>query len=119
MSLTDKKCEPCEGGIPPLNKKDIEEYTKEISEKWNIESYGEEEDRFGANKKLVRKLKFDDFKDSMNFVNKLAELAESEGHHPDIKISYNKVNLSITTHAIGGLSENDFILAAKTDKLLD
>jgi len=66
---------------------------------------------------LVRTVKFKDFVGSMAFVNKVAEVAEAEGHHPDIHISWNKVTLTLTTHAIGGLSENDFILAAKINAL--
>ena len=68
--------------------------------------------------KITRQFKFDDFKEAMKFVNKVAELAESEGHHPDIKIVYNKVQLDLFTHAVGGLSENDFIMAAKINALL-
>lgn len=70
------------------------------------------------NKKIVKSLKFKDFKEAMGFVNKVAELAEVEGHHPDILIhGWNKVRLELSTHAIGGLSENDFILAAKIDRI--
>ncbi len=72
-------------------------------------------DRKGNN---IRKIyRFKDFKKSMKFVNEVADLAEEEGHHPDMFISWNKVTLTLTTHAIGGLSENDFILAAKIDKI--
>lgn len=66
---------------------------------------------------IKRKFKFKDFKAAMTFVNRVAEIAESENHHPDIKISYNKVKIKLSTHAIKGLSENDFIVAAKIDKL--
>jgi 4a-hydroxytetrahydrobiopterin dehydratase len=68
--------------------------------------------------KIERKLKFKTFAQAMTFVNKLAELAEEEGHHPDIRISWNRVTLELFTHAIGGLSQNDFIVAAKTDALV-
>ena len=67
--------------------------------------------------KITKQFKFEDFKKAMEFVNKIADLAESEGHHPDIKIVYNKVRLDLFTHAVGGLSENDFIMASKIDKL--
>ena len=67
--------------------------------------------------KIRKVYKFKDFSESMKFVNKVADLAEEEGHHPDILISWNKVTLTLTTHAIGGLSENDFILAAKIDRI--
>lgn len=68
-------------------------------------------------KKIEKKFKFKDFKEAMSFVNKVAELAETEGHHPDIEISYNKVQIELTTHAIGGLSTNDFIVASKIELL--
>lgn len=67
--------------------------------------------------KLSRRFKFKDFKAAMQFVNRVAELAEQEGHHPDIYISWNRVRFELTTHAIKGLSENDFIMAAKTNEL--
>ena len=70
------------------------------------------------NKKISKTFKFADFKEAMKFVNKVADLAENEGHHPDINISYNKVEIILWTHAIGGLSTNDFIVAAKIDQLL-
>lgn len=66
---------------------------------------------------IEKEFRFRDFKDSISFVNRIAEIAESEDHHPDIYISYNKVVLTLTTHKIGGLSRNDFILAAKIDRL--
>jgi 4a-hydroxytetrahydrobiopterin dehydratase len=66
---------------------------------------------------IERKFKFKDFKEAIAFVNKVAEIAESEGHHPEIEINYNRVKIELTTHAVKGLSENDFILAAKIDKL--
>jgi len=63
--------------------------------------------------KITKQFKFEDFKKAMEFVNKIADLAESEGHHPNIKLAYNKVSLELFTHAVGGLSENDFIMASK------
>ena len=67
---------------------------------------------------IERQFRFKDFREAIAFVNKVADLAESEGHHPDIFISWNKVRLTLTTHKIGGLSRNDFVLAAKIDELL-
>ncbi len=67
--------------------------------------------------KIRKTYRFKDFKESMKFVNKVADLAEEEGHHPNIFISWNKVTLTLTTHAIGGLSDNDFIMAAKIDRI--
>lgn len=71
--------------------------------------------KFGMGAKISKEFKFKDFIGAINFVNKVAEIAEEEGHHPNIKINYNKVGLELYTHAIGGLSENDFILAAKVN----
>jgi 4a-hydroxytetrahydrobiopterin dehydratase len=68
--------------------------------------------------KLTRRFRFKDFKEAMAFVNKVADLSESEGHHPDIYISWNRVRLELTTHAIKGLSENDFIMAAKVSEMM-
>lgn len=107
MDLTKKHCVPCEGGIPPMSKEEAEKYLKEVKG-WQL-----------VGNKIEKDLKFRNFKQAMEFVNKVAELAEEEGHHPDILIySWNKVKLMTYTHAIGGLSENDFILAAKIDELL-
>ncbi len=105
MDLTAKKCVPHETNTPPLGINKIKEYLKEIPE-WLL--FGE---------KIQRQFKFKDFKASMRFVLKVAELAEKEGHHPDINIAYNRVTLTLFTHTISGLSENDFILAAKIDKI--
>ena len=106
--LTQKKCVPCEGGTPLLNKDTIEKYRSELKLEWEIID----------DKKISRLFKFKNFKEAMAFVNKVAQLAEEEGHHPDISISWNKVTLELTTHAIGGLSENDFILASKIEQFL-
>lgn len=105
IDLLKKKCVPCEGGMEPLNQGDAFQLMEQL-EGWNIaEDF----------KIIFKEYKFKDFIGATNFVNKIAEIAEEEGHHPDIHIYYNKVVLELTTHAIGGLSENDFILAAKID----
>jgi len=103
--LTQKKCEPCEGGVPPMSDEQAEEFLQKVP------GWGKE------GKKIQREFKFKDFVEAMKFVNKVAELAESEDHHPDIHIYWNKVQLVLWTHAIGGLSENDFIVAAKVNEL--
>jgi 4a-hydroxytetrahydrobiopterin dehydratase len=105
--LIKKKCVPCEGNVPPLKEEKITELAKEISTEWHIIE----------NKKIFREFSFVNFRQAIDFVNKIAELAENEGHHPDIHISYNKVGLELMTHAINGLSENDFILAAKIERI--
>lgn len=107
IHLTDKKCVACEGGMPPLNEKEIAGYMAELKNPWEVVD----------NKKIKKEFKFKNFKESIEFVNKIAHLAESEGHHPDIYILYNIVGIELWTHAIGGLSENDFIMAAKIETL--
>lgn len=108
--LTSKNCVPCEGGVPPLESEEVEELLTEVRG-WELLE--------GSPPKIRKEFKFDDFRGSMQFVNELAELAEEEGHHPDIEISYNVVTLNLYTHAIDGLHENDFILAAKIDELAE
>lgn len=103
----DKKCVPCEGGVPPLTGEQSGEYLAALSG-WEIDT---------ASKKISKKFTFKDFVEAMVFVNKVADVAESERHHPDIAISYGKVTCELTTHAIDGLSENDFIVAAKIDAI--
>ena len=106
MNLRGKKCKACEGGAPPLNRMQIEKYQTELHKDWKV---------FDDDKKISRDFKFTNFKEAMAFVYKVADLAEDEGHHPDIHIFYNRVNIELWTHAVKGLSENDFILASKID----
>jgi len=101
MNLTQKKCKPCEGGTPPLTEEQANELLKQIPN-WEIKD-----------DHVFRQFKFKNFRESISFVNKVAEIAEEEGHHPDIAIHYNKVAIELWTHAVNGLSENDFIVAAK------
>ena len=106
MNFTQKKCVPCEGGTPPLPKEKVEEYIKEV-QGWEVQD----------NKIIEKIFAFKTFRESIDFVNKVANLAEQEQHHPDIHIRYRKVTLEFTTHAIKGLSENDFIMASKIDMM--
>jgi len=106
--LSRKKCVPCEGGVLPLTKPRAEALLKELSEGWMLVD--------GASM-LAKHFHFKDFKETMAFVNSVAALAEEEGHHPDMTVSYADVGIELMTHAIGGLSENDFILAAKIDEI--
>jgi 4a-hydroxytetrahydrobiopterin dehydratase len=106
--LTEQKCVPCEGGIPPLERKKEEEYIKEV-EGWSLEREGIHHIR--------KEFYFDNFVQSIEFVNKVSDIAEKEGHHPNIYIYYDEVVLEIYTHAIKGLHKNDFILAAKIDNI--
>lgn len=105
MELKNRKCVPCEGGIPPLNENQIKAFLSLIDKRWEVVGV----------KKIVKEYHFVSFKHTMDFVNKVAEIAEQEGHHPDLFISYDRCRLELWTHAIKGLSENDFILAAKID----
>ncbi len=105
MNLIKKKCVPCEGGAKPLTESEARKYLNQVSE-WKLNG-----------NKITKRLVFKDFVTLIKFVNKLAALAEKEGHHPDFTVHYNKLDIEIWTHAIDGLSENDFILAAKIDRL--
>ncbi len=108
--FTKKHCVPCEGGVDPLTKAKAEEYLSVVPG-WVLVS---------DVKHISRELVFKDFVSAMAFVNELAKLAEAEGHHPDIHLtSWNHLQVTLWTHAIGGLSENDFIVAAKTNHMLD
>lgn len=114
--LTKKKCVPCEAGTPPLPRSREEELLSEVPGWKLLRRPATRKEPVGVHK-LQRKLKFKDFVEAMEFVNKVADLAESEGHHPDITIVYSRVTLELFTHEAGGLTENDFILAAKIDNL--
>ena len=106
--LKDKKCVPCEGGVIPFDISEIHKYQKKV-DGWDI---------IKNNKEiyfLEKNFKFDNFKKSQNFVNEVGKISEEEGHHPDIKFGWGYAEIQITTHAIKGLSENDFILASKID----
>ena len=105
MGLRDRKCVPCEGGVDPLSKKETRRLIRQI-EGWSE-----------RRKKLEKTRTFADFRQAMAFVGRVADLAEAEGHHPDFCVHYNRVDFTLWTHAIRGLSENDFILAAKIDAL--
>ena len=104
-TLSQKQCIPCEKGTPALTQVEAEEMLEQVPG-WEL----------GENM-LSRRLRFKDFKEAMRFVNRVAEIAEEEGHHPDIHISWNRVRLTLATHIIKGLSENDFILASKINVL--
>lgn len=108
MSLSEKTCEPCHrADIKPLSLAQAKEYLKEIAD-WEL---GEDDAM------ISRRFKFSDFIDTMEFVNKVAALAEAEGHHPDLHIFYDHVDVDLWTHSVQGLTENDFILAAKINLL--
>ena len=108
MNLNEKKCEPCEAGTAPVSFEDEEKYLSIVSE-WQIHREGIH--------KIDKVFKFKSFIDAIDFVNKIAKAAEEEAHHPNITINYNKVTVELYTHAIKGLSINDFIMASKIDLL--
>ena len=108
MDLVNKRCVE-RIGVDPLNKKVIKEFLSQLKNKWEVIEA----------EKISHAFKFKTFREAIGFVNKVADLAESENHHPNIQILYNKVKIVLSTHSVGGLSENDFILAAKIENLFD
>ena len=108
--LAEKKCIPCEGGIPSFKIDEIHRYLKKV-DGWDVKP---DESK---NYYLIKNFKFNNFEESLNFTNKIGEIAEQENHHPDISFGWGYCKIKIFTHAIKGLAESDFILAAKIDKL--
>jgi 4a-hydroxytetrahydrobiopterin dehydratase len=108
MELTKKKCVPCEGGEGRLEKAQVEELLPQLASGWQVVDDG---------RKLRRQVKPGGFLPVIALVNRIAELAEAEQHHPDLAIHYDTLDITTYTHTLGGLSENDFILAAKIDQL--
>jgi 4a-hydroxytetrahydrobiopterin dehydratase len=107
--LTGKQCVPCEGGVPPLPRAECERLLAQLSAQWRLSPDGTE---------LQRDFAFKDFYRTMGFVNAVAHVANSEDHHPDLTIGYGYCRLRYMTHAVNGLTENDFICAAKIDRLV-
>jgi 4a-hydroxytetrahydrobiopterin dehydratase len=105
--LTAKKCKPCEGGVAPYTPTQVNEMLKQVKG-WTIEEG-----------KLVKVYPFTNYYQTMAFVNALAWISHREDHHPDLLVGYNKCRVEYMTHAIGGLSENDFVCAAKCDQLFE
>ncbi len=109
MALDQTHCVPCQIGAPTLTPPQIEALKTQISPDWQV----------AENKKLIREFKFKDFKAAIAFINQVANIAESEGHHPNIHLTnWNRIQIELYTHKINGLHQNDFILAAKIDKLM-
>ncbi len=105
--LSEKKCIACEEGVPPLEGEALEKLKSELNSSWHVINEHH----------LEREFPFKDFKEALDFTNKLGRLAEAEQHHPDIHLSWGKVRIMLWTHKINGLSESDFILAAKIDRI--
>ena len=110
--LSKKKCVPCEGNIPPFDFSEIHKYLKKV-DGWNIV-----EDKLDGFH-LIKEFKFNNFIESQKFVNKVGDISEKEGHHPDIWFGWGYAKIKIFTHKIKGLSNNDFILAAKIDQVVN
>ena len=108
--LLEKKCVPCEGGVVPFDISEIHKYQKMV-DGWNI--IKDKKDIYF----LEKQFSFKNFLDSQKFVNEVGKISEEEGHHPDIEFGWGYVSITILTHKIGGLHENDFILAAKIDEI--
>jgi 4a-hydroxytetrahydrobiopterin dehydratase len=104
--LADLQCVPCRGGVPPLSGAEIEKLLKQL-EGWQAVNEHH----------LQKTYRFQDFRESLEFVNRIGTLAEQQGHHPDICFGWGKAEVTIWTHKIDGLTESDFVLAAKIDKL--
>jgi 4a-hydroxytetrahydrobiopterin dehydratase len=106
--LTRKRCRPCEGGVPPLSTDEVRQYLTALPG-WTLTVDG---------KRIRREWRVKDFSTALDFFNRIGEIAEEQDHHPDVHLTgYRNVAVELATHAIGGLSENDFILAAKIDQL--
>jgi len=107
LKLAEKKCVPCEGGTKPLGFFEVSEFRKQLSKTWEIT----------GNKLMKHKFKFSEYRKAVEFVDKVAALAIEQDHHPQIELFYDMVVIKLTTHAIGGLSENDFIMASKIEQI--
>ena len=110
MSLDKMECVPCRGGMPALTSAEIDQYYRQL-QSWSVV------ERDGI-KRLERSFQFKDFAEALAFTNRVGEIAEKEGHHPDILTEWGRVTVTWWTHKIKGLHKNDFIMAAKTDALM-
>jgi 4a-hydroxytetrahydrobiopterin dehydratase len=106
MVLAEKQCVPCRGGIPPLTAEEISPLISQISD-WEVVE----------NHHIQKTFQSENFRSALGFVNRVGEIAEEQGHHPDLYLAWGKVEVKIWTHKINGLSESDFILAAKIDRV--
>jgi 4a-hydroxytetrahydrobiopterin dehydratase len=109
--LTARSCSPCKAGTPPVEGEQLARLLGQLNG-WSADAVDD------GSRRLVKQVRFPDFRQALAFVNRVGELAEQEGHHPDIELGWGRVKLTLWTHSIGGLSENDFILAAKADQAL-
>jgi 4a-hydroxytetrahydrobiopterin dehydratase len=107
-ALSEKQCVPCQGGVPALKGPELSRLAGELQGGWQVV----------AEHHLEKEYKFQNFREALAFTNQVGELAEAQNHHPDIYLAWGQVRLTIWTHKINGLTESDFVLAAKVDKLL-
>lgn len=107
MSLAQKKCQPCEGGTSPMTEKEAQGMLSQLADGWTVKTQPQ---------RLYKKFSFKNFKQALAFVNKVGDIAEEEGHHPNIHFTWGEAELEIWTHEIDGLTESDYILAAKCDE---
>jgi 4a-hydroxytetrahydrobiopterin dehydratase len=105
--LSQKQCVPCRGGVPPLKGPELEALHGQLEEGWTVVNAHH----------LEKEYRFDDFRQALDFTNKVGEMAEEQGHHPDIWLAWGKVKVTIWTHKIDGMTESDFVFAAKADAL--
>jgi 4a-hydroxytetrahydrobiopterin dehydratase len=105
--LASKECVPCKGGVPPLAGDELRELQERLGGGWRVVD----------GHHLAKTFEFKNFRQALDFTNRIGALAEEQGHHPDIHLSWGKVGVEIWTHKIDGLTESDFVLAAKTDRL--
>ena len=105
--LAEKECVACKGGVAPLKGQALAQLARELEEGWQVVDEHH----------LEKEFKFKDFREALAFTNKVGELAEAQGHHPDIYLAWGKVKVTIWTHKIDGLTESDFVMAAKIDRL--
>ena len=108
QALSDRKCVPCEGGVPPLGPDEIQRLFRELDPSWKVVDH----------RRLENEVRFANFADALAFTNRVGAIAEQEGHHPEILLGWGKAHVSLWTHAVHGLTENDFILASKIDDLV-
>jgi len=107
IHLAEKECVPCKGGVPVLKGAEVQRYIQELGGNWSVVK----------NHQLEKEFAFPDFRQALDFTNKIGNLAESQNHHPDIYLTWGKVKVTLWTHKIDGLSESDFVFAAKVDQL--
>ena len=107
-ALAEKQCVPCKGGVPPLKEPELASLAGELGGGWKVVD----------ERRLEKEYQFKDFRAALAFTNKVGELAEAQQHHPDIYLAWGKVKLTLWTHKINGLTQSDFVMAAKSDKLM-